>query len=195
MIKAIEPLGKHDRAAFSCGVAALDDWFRLRAGQDEKRNVARVFVAIDDQCGIVGFYSLSSFTLAIGDLPPEHAKRLPRYDVIPAALIGRLARDERVRGEGVGDLLLADAVRRVIGASRSLAVFAVVVEATDEKATAFYRDFRMTMNAEIRRNAALREIERHRASFSQALRRASNEVVDAQFEQVDAPQIEDREAA
>ena len=116
MIKAIEPLGKHDRAAFSCGVAALDNWFRLRAGQDEKRNVARVFVAIHDQHGIVGFYSLSSFTLAIADLPPEHVKRLPRYGVIPAALIGRLARDLRVRGEGVGGLLLADAVRRVIGA-------------------------------------------------------------------------------
>ena len=141
MIKAIEPLGKHDRAAFACGVAALDDWFRLRAGQDEKRNVARVFVAVDDQGGIVGFYSLSSFTLAIADLPPEHAKRLPRYDAIPAALIGRLARDEKARGQGLGDLLLADAVRRVIEASRSLAVFAIVVEATDDKATAFYRDF------------------------------------------------------
>src|SRR5437763_5182827 len=101
MIKVIEPLGKHDRAAFSCGVAALDDWFRLRAGQDEKRNVARVFVAIDDRREIVGFYSLGSFTLAIDDLPPEHAKRPPRYDAIPVALIGRLARDEKVRGEGV----------------------------------------------------------------------------------------------
>ena len=141
MIKAIEPLGKHDRAAFSCGVAALDDWFRLRAGQDEKRNVARVFVAIDDQGRIVGFYSLSSFTLAIADLPAEHAKRLPRYDAIPAALIGRLARDENVRGQGVGELLLADAVRRVIGVARSLAVFAIVVEAADEKAAVFYRDF------------------------------------------------------
>ena len=141
MIKAIEPLGRHDRTAFSCGVAALDDWFRLRAGQNEKRNVARIFVAIDDQRGIVGFYSLSSFTFTIADLPPEYVKRLPRYDVIPAALIGRLARDERVRGEGVGGLLLADAVRRVIGASRSLAVFAIVVEAMDEKAAAFYRDF------------------------------------------------------
>jgi GNAT superfamily N-acetyltransferase len=141
MIKAIEPLGKHDRAAFSCGVAALDDWVHLRAGQDEKRNVARVFVAIDDRYGIVGFYSLSSFTLSIVDLPTKQARRLPRYDVIPAALIGRLARDERVRGQGVGDLLLADAVRRVIGASGSLAVFAIVVEAIDEKAAVFYRDF------------------------------------------------------
>jgi GNAT superfamily N-acetyltransferase len=144
MIKAIEPLGKHDRAAFSCGVTSLDDWFRLRAGQDEKRNVARVFVAIDDRGRIVGFYSLSSFTLAISDLPPRHAKRLPRYDAIPAALVGRLARDEKVRGEGVGDLLLADAIRRVIGAARSLAVFAIVAEAIDEKAAAFYRDFGFT---------------------------------------------------
>src|ERR1700722_6179548 len=115
MIKAIEPLGRHDRAAFSCGVAALDDWFRLRAGQDEKRNVARVFVAIDDKRGVVGFYSCSSFTIAIADLPPELGKRLPRYDAIPAALIGRLARDQRVRAKGIGALLLADAIRRVIG--------------------------------------------------------------------------------
>jgi GNAT superfamily N-acetyltransferase len=103
--------------------------------------MARIFVAIDDQREIVGFYRLSYFTLAITDLPPEHAKRLPRYDLIPAALIRRLARDERVRGEGIGGLLLADAVRRVIGATRSLAVFAVVVEATDENAAVFYRNF------------------------------------------------------
>ena len=141
MITAIEPLGKHDRAAFSCGVAALDDWFRLRAGQDERRNAARVFVVVDDRYGVVGFYSLSSFTLTIGDLPPEHAKRLPRYDLIPAALIGRLARDQRVRGEGIGALLVADAVRRVLDAARSLAVFAVVVDAMDENAATFYRDF------------------------------------------------------
>jgi GNAT superfamily N-acetyltransferase len=141
MIKAIEPLGKHDRAAFSCGVAALDDWFRQRASQDERRNIARVFVAVDRDGSVIGFYSLSSFTIALADMPPEHAKRLPRYDAIPAALIGRLARDQKVRGKGVGDLLLADAIRRVIDASRSLAVFAIVVDAIDETAAAFYRDF------------------------------------------------------
>jgi hypothetical protein len=58
MIKSIEPLGKHNRAVFSCGVAALDDWFHLRTGQDEKRNMARIFVAINDQREIVGFYRL-----------------------------------------------------------------------------------------------------------------------------------------
>jgi ribosomal protein S18 acetylase RimI-like enzyme len=104
----------------------------------------RVFVAIDDQRRIVGFYSLNSFTLAIADLPSELAKHLPRYDLIPAALIGRLARDQGVRGEGIGDLLLADAVRRMIDASSSLAIFAIVVEATDEKAAAFYRSFGFT---------------------------------------------------
>src|ERR1700724_2630555 len=119
MIKAIEPLGKHDRAAFSCGVAALDDWFRLRAGQDGHRNVARIFVAVDDQRGVVGFYSLRSFTIAMRALPPQPCKRLTRYDALPAALIRRLARDQKVRAEGVGALLLADAIRRVIGASRS----------------------------------------------------------------------------
>ena len=141
MIKAIEPLGKHDRANFLCGVAALDDWFRLRASQDEKRNVARVFVAVDGDGRVLGFYSLSSFTITLTDLPHEQTKRLPRYDAIPAALIGRLARDQKMRGEGIGDLLLADAIRRVIDASRSLAVFAIVVDAIDERAAAFYRDF------------------------------------------------------
>src|SRR5262245_53499223 len=141
MIKAIEPLGKHDRAAFSCGVGALDDWFRQRASQGERRNIARVFVAVDGDAKVIGFYSLSSFTITLTDLPPEHAERLPRYDAIPAALIGRLARDQKARGEGVGDPLLADAIRRVLDASRSLAVFAIVVDAIDEKATAFYREF------------------------------------------------------
>ena len=144
MITSIEPLGKHERRAFSCGVAALDDWFHLRAGQDEKRNVARIFVAIDDRLGVVGFYSLSTFTLTIVDLPTEHAKRLPRYDLIPAALIGRLARDRRVRGQGVGDLLLADAIGRILSAASTLAVFAIVVEAKDERAVTFTRHFGFT---------------------------------------------------
>jgi ribosomal protein S18 acetylase RimI-like enzyme len=139
---AIEPLGtQHDRAAFSCGQPALDDWFRRRAGQDEKRNVARVVVAVDDEHGVVGFYSLSSFTLAIENLPQDIGRKLPRYDAIPAALIGRLARDQRARGLGLGELLLADAVRRILSASQSLAVLAIMVDAKDDHAIAFYENF------------------------------------------------------
>lgn len=135
-------MGKqHDRASFSCGQPDLDNWFRFRASQDEKRNITRVFVAVDDDLGVVGFYSLSSLSLALDQLPEQLARKLPRYDAIPAALIGRLARDGRVRGQGVGELLLADAIQRVLGAGRSIAVFAIVVDAKDERAAAFYQSF------------------------------------------------------
>jgi GNAT superfamily N-acetyltransferase len=142
LIAGIEPLGKqHDRANFTSGQPEIDDWFRRRASQDERRNVARVFVAMDGERSIIGFYSLSSYTLALDDLPADLARKLPRYDAIPAARIGRLARDERVRGQGVGEVLLADAVRRILGAARSVAVFAIVVDAKDDTAAGFYRRF------------------------------------------------------
>ena len=142
MALRIEPLGKqHERAGFSCGQGELDDWFRRRASQDERRNVARVFVAVDDALGVVGFYSLSSFTLSLENLPDQIARKLPRYDAIPAALIGRLARDEKARGRGIGELLLADALRRILGASKTLAVFAIVVDAKDERAAKFYQAY------------------------------------------------------
>lgn len=138
----IEPLGRHhDRAGFSCGQPDLDDWFRSRASQDEKRNVARVFVAVSPDLGVLGFYSLSSLSLSLESLPEDVARKLPRYGAIPAALIGRLARDERARGQGVGELLLADAIQRILEAGRSVAVFAIVVDAKDERAAGFYRAF------------------------------------------------------
>ena len=83
MVLTIEPLGKqHARASFTCGQAELDDWFRKRASQDERRNVARVFVAVDDALGVVGFYRLSAFTLSLENLPDDIARKLPRYDAI-----------------------------------------------------------------------------------------------------------------
>jgi len=118
-------------------VPALDDWFRTRASQDQRRRIAQVFVALDD-VGIAGFYSLSMFTLALDVIPPDNARKLPRYDAIPAALIGRLARHRRVAGSGVGDRLVADAAMRVLAAARSVAAYAIVVDAKDERGRAFY---------------------------------------------------------
>ncbi|MEO8926590.1 MAG: GNAT family N-acetyltransferase, partial [Caulobacteraceae bacterium] len=113
-------------------------------GQDQRRDIARVFVAVDAKLGVVGFYSLGAYTLAVEEIPADIARKLPRYDAIPAALIGRLARDERVRGQGVGEFLLVDAVRRILAAAQSLAVFAILVDAKDDRAGAFYRQFGFT---------------------------------------------------
>jgi len=133
-----EPLTRrHNRTNFASGVRALDEWFRTRATQDQRRHVAQVFVALDEQ-GVVGCYSLSMFTLALESLPDQLAHKLPRYEAIPAALIGRLARHERAKGSGIGDLLVADAVKRVLSAAESVAAYAIIVDAKDERGRRFY---------------------------------------------------------
>jgi hypothetical protein len=129
--------GRHDRTRFRCGVPALDEWFRSRASQDQRRRVAQVFVALDKQ-EIVGFYSLSMFTLSLDTLPTALSRKLPRYDAIPAALIGRLARSSSSRGHGIGNLLLADAVKRVLAVTASVAAYAIVVDAKDDYGRQFY---------------------------------------------------------
>jgi predicted GNAT family N-acyltransferase len=129
--------GAHDRSSFRCGNVALDEWFRARAGQDQKRNVAQVFVALQES-RMVGFFSLSMFTLSLESIPEALAKKLPRYEAIPAAIIGRLARAESERGTGLGDLLLADAIKRVLAAAESVAAYAIVVDAKDDAGKRFY---------------------------------------------------------
>jgi len=132
-----EPLADHDRSSFRCGDEQLDRWFRTQAGQEGRRHVARVFVAVDDK-GIAGFYSLSMFSIRIEDLPTNLAKRLPRYGMIPAALIGRLARHKRLRGQRIGEILVADAVARIVAAENSVAAWAIVVDAKNERVAGFY---------------------------------------------------------
>ncbi|MDF1585608.1 GNAT family N-acetyltransferase [Marinimicrococcus flavescens] len=141
----IEPLARgHDRAAFSCGVAELDRYIARQAGQDMRRRVARVFVCVPEgSSGILGYYTLSALSIDLGALPPEQARKLPRHPV-PCALIGRLAVDLSGRGRGLGRLLLADAIKRAVGAGSSLAIHAMVVDALNEEAKAFYRAFGFT---------------------------------------------------
>jgi predicted N-acetyltransferase YhbS len=127
-----------DRAAFSCGRPELDDWFRQRAGQDQRRQVSQVFVCRDEH-GVAGYYTLSAFSIITDDLPGAITKKLPRYDTVPAVLLGRLARHERLRGTGLGELLMADAIERVIQASQNVAMYAIVVDAKDDKAATFYK--------------------------------------------------------
>lgn len=140
--RVIEPLGAHhDRAGFSCGEAALDGYLARQASQDARRRVARVFVAVGDAPSTIdGYYTLSALGFDKQGRPAPVARRLPHHP-IPAALAGRLAVDRRRQGRGLGETLLIDAIRRVLAVTPSLAVYAIVVDAKNTAAQAFYQRF------------------------------------------------------
>ena len=140
---SIEPLGsQHDRAAFDCGNDSLTRYFQTQAGQDLRRRAAVPFVLVDgDSDAVAGFYTLSAYNIDMGELPPELARRFPRYPYAPATLLGRLAVDRRYQGMGLGRLLLMDALRRSMEHSREIASIAVVVDAIDDAARDFYERY------------------------------------------------------
>jgi GNAT superfamily N-acetyltransferase len=134
----IEPLVKHhDRTAFSCGVEALDRYFRQQAGQDVRRRVTACFVAREISTSrIAGFYTLAAGGILLADMPAHLLKDLPRYPAVPVARLGRLAVALDYHGMKLGGALLWDAVER---SDRSdIAVYALVVDAKDEQAERFY---------------------------------------------------------
>ena len=139
-----EPLGdQHDRTGFTCGVAPLDRYLRTQAGQDRRRRLAAPFVCYDTATSlIVGYYTLSATAVTPAALSVEVTRRLPRYDHFPATLIGRLAVDLRYRGQGFGELLLLDALARCLAEADQIAAMAVVVDAKDDAARAFYEHYR-----------------------------------------------------
>jgi GNAT superfamily N-acetyltransferase len=133
----IEPLGpQHDRKSFSCGVEPLDRYLRELATQDAKRRLSNCFVAVGQGGEIAGYYTFAAASFPIGELPPEQAKRLPRYPLLPAGLIGRLAVATGHKGQGLGGALITDAALRAARADP--AIFAIVVDAKDETAAQFY---------------------------------------------------------
>ncbi len=124
---------KHNREAFSCGVAALDSYLHRQASQDVSKRVAAAFVMTPDGETIAGFYTLSAHVVSLSDLPANVAKKLPRYPAVPATLLGRLAVSNDFRGKGIGELLLLDAFKRVLANAREGASAAVVVDAKDDR--------------------------------------------------------------
>jgi len=139
----IEPLNSgHDRSSFRCGVVSLDDYIRKQARQDVKRRISRVFVATEAErpSFIVGYYTLSTLALDLSALPQALARKLPRHPV-PAALIGRLAVSQDAQGYGVGRMLLINALKRTLAVSDEIAIYAMVVDAIDERAQRFYEQF------------------------------------------------------
>jgi ribosomal protein S18 acetylase RimI-like enzyme len=134
-----QPLAKHhDRLSFRCGVPELEGYLQRRASQDVRRRAAAVFVLVPEEQPqrIAGFYSLSSASIILDELPAEVAKALPRHPLVPAVLIGRLARDAGY--PGVGRLLLLDALARSLRYAEQVAAAVVLVDAKNEVAHQFY---------------------------------------------------------
>lgn len=138
-----QPLGNHhDRAAFACGVEALDTYFQRYARQDVRSRAAAVWVLYDTASShVAGYYTLSAFGIQPHALPPDVLKRLPHYDPLPAILLGRLAVDSRYRGRRYGEMLLLDALRRSWEQSAVIGAVAVIVDAKDDPARAFYEHY------------------------------------------------------
>ncbi|ARN80850.1 GNAT family N-acetyltransferase [Methylocystis bryophila] len=126
----------HDRKRFSCGVEPLDRYLRELASQDIKRRISNCFVALDESGVVAGYYTLAATSLPLNELPADVAKRLPRYPLAPAGLIGRLAVAEGFRGKKLGGALVMDAALRA--ARSDPAIFALVVDAKGNAAVAFY---------------------------------------------------------
>jgi GNAT superfamily N-acetyltransferase len=130
---------KHLRSNFCCGQESLDTYIRKQASQDLKKRVSTVFVLMEEpEMNILGYYTLSSYTVNIAALDEIFAKRLPRYPVLPATLLGRLAVDRTQKGKGFGELLLIDALKKSLDAAIQVASLAVIAEALDEGAVSFY---------------------------------------------------------
>jgi GNAT superfamily N-acetyltransferase len=137
----IEPLGpRHDRAGFTCGVESLDRYLKTQASQDVKRMASGVFVlaGVDAPETVLGYYTLCATSLAPGEVPLAARKFVPRYPLVAATLIGRLAIARGWQGEGLGSLLLADALRRAYASAGIVGSSMVVVDAISEQAAAFY---------------------------------------------------------
>ena len=156
MIRLEALTGRHDRSGFDCGVDALDTWLQQTALQHQGKGISRTFVAIPednasalnfrnggymDVCTdtILGFYTLASAFVVIEELPPEFRKRYPRQ--IPVTRLGRLAIRSDMQGQGLGRLLLADAVNRARIAAQVVGSAGVFVDAKDEKAAQFYQHY------------------------------------------------------
>ncbi len=130
----------HKKGLFACEETSLENYLRKQAGQDVKRQIAVCFVLEGKDNAIKGYYTLSADSVDRNLIPENLQKKLP-YKNLPVTLLGRLARDSNYRGQGIGELLLADALKRAYQASASIGAWAVVTDLINEKARAFYEGF------------------------------------------------------
>ena len=133
-----------NRKEFDCGKPSLNNYIQSQVSQDVKKKLAVCFVFLDtDKKTVLGFYTLSNGSIPYGDVPENLRKKYPKsYDYIPVTLLGRLALDERIKGQGIGGKILIDALKRSLKVSEDeLGSIAVIVDPLDEEAEKYYGHF------------------------------------------------------
>jgi GNAT superfamily N-acetyltransferase len=132
-----------DRKSFCCGKPSLDNYIHLQAGQDIRRKLAVCFILTGDDNKIKAYYTLSNGSIPSEGLPEVYRKKYPKsYNHLPVTLLGRLAVDQRFQGQGIGKMLLIDALKRSQEASmKSIGSMAVIVDVLDSEAEKFYLKF------------------------------------------------------
>lgn len=133
----------HNKKEFSCGKIMLDNYLQRQASQDIKRKLSACFVLPDNEANLIkGYYTLSNNIIPLDLIPDSYKKQLPEsYSSIPATLLGRLAVDSRYQGQGIGKVLLIDALKRSFIIAKSIGSYAVVVDPLDKEAENFYNKY------------------------------------------------------
>jgi ribosomal protein S18 acetylase RimI-like enzyme len=129
----IEPFDpeRHDRAAFSCGIEPVDNYFQKTANKLAKADNVRLFVMLAPDGALIGFYAINAHSVNYTELPPKFARTRPSHGNILAAYISMIGRDQRFKGSGYGGDLLVDALRRIAAAAESLGIAVVMLDVLD----------------------------------------------------------------
>ena len=138
IIQSIQSITKEQISRFDCGVNELNDYLKKYAAQNDKKNMGKSFVGVDDG-RVTGYYTLSNAQVAFEEIDEDMRKGLPKYP-IPAIRIARLAVNKNHQGEGVGRLLLKDAFLRILNVSVNTGIYFVIVDAKDS-AKSFYEHY------------------------------------------------------
>jgi len=132
----------HKKAAFECSQPMLTEYLHIQAKQNVKKQVSACFILEGEDSSVSGYYTLASASIERKTLPVEIIKKLPpSYHNLPATLLGRLAVDNSCVGQGMGKLLLLDALKRSFDATATVASMAVIVDPIDVAAVNFYLKF------------------------------------------------------
>jgi ribosomal protein S18 acetylase RimI-like enzyme len=133
LLNRIEPFDpeRHDRTGFSCGVEAVDNYFKKTAGKLVSAGNVRLFVMVNPDGNLIGFYAINAHAVDYRDLPSRFARSRPGHGSIPAAFVAMIGRDQRYSGQGFGSDLLVDALRRITQAADVIGLAVVLLDLLD----------------------------------------------------------------